>query len=77
MFADALQWVLVRKCLISAISHYLDDFILCAPTFHETQCKINDVQALFNRLGFLIALDKLEDPSQVMTYLRIEIDTIS
>ena len=77
MFADALQWVLVRKCLISAISHYLDDFILCAPTFHETQCKINDVQALFNKVGVPIALDKLEGPSQVMTYLGIEIDTIS
>ena len=63
MFADALQLILI--CVL--FLHFLN-FILCAPTFHETQRKINDVQALFNKVGVPIALDKLEGPSQVMTY---------
>ncbi|XP_066914570.1 uncharacterized protein [Clytia hemisphaerica] len=77
MFADALQWILVRKCLITAISHYLDDFILCAPSFNEAQLKMDVVQALFKDVGVPVALDKLEGPSQVMTYLGIEIDSVS
>eukprot|EP00111_Clytia_hemisphaerica_P015890 TCONS_00046951-protein len=77
MFADALQWILVHKCLLSALSHYLDDFILCAVTSVETQHKMNVTQALFKDVGVPVALDKLEGPSQVMSYLGIEIDTVS
>eukprot|EP00111_Clytia_hemisphaerica_P011798 TCONS_00034672-protein len=35
------------------------------------------VQALFKDVGVRVALDKLEGPSQVMTYLGIEIDSVS
>ncbi|XP_066928812.1 uncharacterized protein [Clytia hemisphaerica] len=35
------------------------------------------VQALFKDVGVPVALDKLEGPSQVMTYLGIEIDSVS
>ena len=76
MFPDALQWILVRKCFISVLSHYLDDFILYALTFHETQRKLK-VKALFNKIGVPIALDKLEGPSQIMSHIRIEIDMTS
>ena len=64
MFADALQWILVRKCFISVLFHYLDESILSAPTFQDTQRKINDVQALFDKVGVPITLlTKLEGPS--------------
>ena len=35
------------------------------------------IQAPFKEVGVPVAFDKLDGPSQVMTYLEIEIDTVS
>ena len=56
---------------------YLDDFIVVAPT--ELECKrvMSRLIDLLQELGFVIAWKKVVPPSQVITYLGIQIDSIS
>ena len=74
-FADILAWIICFVCGISSILHYLDDFLVGAKT--KAQCKsfFDAILDLFSFLGVPIAIDKLEGPSTVLTYLGIEIDT--
>ncbi|XP_066928822.1 uncharacterized protein [Clytia hemisphaerica] len=76
-FADALQWILVHKFSISALTHYLDDFFLCSLLFSKARYWMDLIQAVFGLVRVPIAEDKLEGPTQVITYLGIEIDSLS
>ena len=76
-FADSLQWILVTKFALAALTHYLDDFFLCAFSLSDGLYKMELVQTVFNLVGVPVALDKLEGPSQVISYLGIEIDSIN
>lgn len=75
-FADSLAWILVHKYGVTGLAHYLDDFFICAPTFSACSRKVDVVLMVFKFLGVPIAEDKLVGPSQVITFLDIEIDTI-
>ena len=74
-FADALQWIIVTKFDLPGLVHYLDDFFTCSTEM--TQYYMDLIQAVFNIIGVPVALDKLEGPSQVITFLGIEIDSNS
>ena len=76
-FSDCLQWILVEKFGITCITHYLDDFFVCAPTYEECKYKMDLVCFVFKLLGVPVALDKLEGPARFMVYLGIEIDSIN
>lgn len=75
-FADALLWIIINKFGVTGIVHYLDDFFICASTRTECQRAVDTVLHVFSLLGVPVALDKLEGPSQVITFLGIEIDSI-
>ena len=72
--ARLLAWALVEVCGILYLLHYLDDFLLCGSTqqacsrymdmFLDT-CRLADIP---------VARDKTVGPTQVITYLGIEID---
>ena len=74
-FADALLWILSNKFGVVGACHYLDDFLLSGSS--EDDCRTKRDLFLFSLsiLGVPIAEDKLEGPSQVLTFLGIEIDT--
>jgi hypothetical protein len=73
--ADALQWVMVDKG-VSAVDHYLDDFITMGPAgSDECQANLTRIIAVCEDLGVPLAADKLEGPSDCLTFLGIEIDT--
>ena len=75
--ADALQWVMVDKG-VSAIDHYLDDFITMGPAgSQECRENLDRILATCSELGVPLAADKLEGPSTCLTFLGIEIDTRS
>ena len=76
-FADALTWILVHKFGVTSVIHYLDDFFICAPSREECQWKVDKVLEAFKVLGVPISEDKLEGPSQCITFLGIEIDSIT
>lgn len=73
--ADALEWI-VRRCGVSDVWHYLDDFFLCGPATSEV-CGTN-LQLLVeicNLLGIPLAMEKLEGPTTLITLLGISIDS--
>ena len=74
--ADLLLWILVHIFNIATIIHYLDDFFFCANS--EEQCKqyMNAAQGAFKELGVPLAPEKIVGPSQCLTYLGIEIDSL-
>ena len=75
--ADALQWALLNNG-VTIVDHYLDDFITMGPAGSEV-CRQNldRILALCRELGVPLAMDKLEGPSHCLTFLGIEIDTLS
>jgi hypothetical protein len=73
--ADALQWVMLQRG-VTMVDLYLDDFVTMGPPGMDT-CRVNldRILAVCSDLGVPLAMEKLEGPSQCMTFLGIEIDT--
>ena len=76
-FAELLAWILLFIAGIPFIIHYLDDFLICAQSREESASYMQAMTAIFSELGVPISDDKTVGPSQVVTYLGIEIDTVS
>ena len=74
-FADLLWWILINVGGICWLIHYLDDFLICAPTRELCLNDMETMQAMFSELGVPLASDKTEGPTPVLTFLGIEIDT--
>ena len=74
--ADAIQWILLKKGIVNSL-HYLDDFILVAKRKEDAQHQMSQLVAPFSELGVPLEQSKLEGPSQSLTFLDIEIDTVS
>ena len=75
--ADALEWI-ARQWGITEIDHYLDDFITMGPPSSQV-CKLNlDImlQTCAN-LGVPLAVEKQAGPTTCLTFLGIEMDTLS
>ena len=56
---------------------YLDDFLVIGDTMQECMEAMNTLISLLRELGFAIAWNKTEGPSQNITFLGIHIDTLS
>ena len=76
-FAEALLWILIFVFGIPHIIHYLDDFFLSALSFDECKKDMATMKFAFSELGVPLASDKVIGPATVMTYLGIEIDSVS
>ena len=73
--ADALQYILQEQG-VSHIMHYLDDFLLFgSPGTSDYQKALHTAMQECSRLGVPIAEHKTEGPTQVLTFLGIEVDT--
>ena len=59
------------------VVNYLDDFIAIAPTYGDCVHAQEIIVTTLRFLGFHVAFDKLVHPSNVVTYLGIEIDSIN
>ena len=73
--ADALEWILRRQG-VRYVDHYLDDFILYGPPNSDictTQLRVTI--NMCRRLGVPLATEKLEGPTDRLTFLGIEVDT--
>ena len=74
--ADALLWALYEEGACSSL-HYLDDFLFIgAPQSEECRAALRLAQELCLRLGIPLALEKLEGPACILTFLGIILDTI-
>ena len=73
--ADAAEWIL-RRAGVNFILHYLDDFLIIgAPNSPECQSALRIVMETFARLGFPIAVNKLEGPTTCLDFLGFELDS--
>lgn len=73
---DALEWIL-RKAGIESI-HYLDDFLVFGPAeMGVCLAQLEELKAIFGRLGVPIAVQKSEGPVRVITFLGILIDLVN
>ena len=75
ILADLLSWILEQQG-VSPLLHYLDDFLLMAPP-QSSQCQDNllIVQHICSLLGIPLALEKVEGPTDSLTFLGITLDT--
>ena len=76
-FANLLCWVLQSVFAISYIIHYLDDFFLCHASYSECVRYRDRLTTAFSDINVPLAEGKLIGPTTVLTFLGIEIDTIS
>lgn len=75
--ADGLEWIL-RNRGAQFIDHYLDDFITFGPAGSEVCARSLEIMIrTCEELGVPLALEKLEGPSTRLTFLGIELDTVS
>jgi len=74
--ADALQWILVKKGITNLL-HYLDDFIFVSKSLDEAKRNMLTLVSTFTSLGVPLEPSKLEGPANCMTFLGIELDTVT
>ena len=75
--ADAVEWILVNKFSITALLHYLDDYLNVAGLSLPVATKqLSIILDVFRYLGIPIATDKTLGPSQVLPFLGVELDAI-
>lgn len=75
--ADALEWI-IRREGVDLIDHYLDNFILYgSPGSDQCARQLDLTLQVCDRLGVPLAKEKLEGPTECLTFLGIEINTLS
>ena len=76
--ADMVEWVLVHPHQISALPHYLDDFITAGPP-DSLQCahNLHTALAVCTRLGLPLHPGKCGGPATVLLVLGIELDSVN
>lgn len=77
VLADLLPWVLQQQ-QVTPVLHYLDDFLTMGPPQSPT-CSNNltVIKDICSMLGIPLALEKVEGPSDRLTFLGITLDTRS
>ena len=61
---------------VTKVDHYFDDFITMGPPNSEAcSANLHQILAVCEDLGVPLAMDKLDGPTQCLTFLGIEIDT--
>ena len=69
--ADAIQWMLASNGVSHSL-HYLDDYILVASDPEEAARQKQTILSIFSVLGVPLEPEKLEGPSNCLTFLGIE-----
>ena len=73
---QAVRRMLIR-CGLAATVGYLDDFFVKADTLQDCLAAMNTLISLLRKLGFHINWKKVIDPTTRITFLGIEIDSIT
>ena len=73
---QAVKRMMQRKGF-DAVTVYLDDFFIAAPSFSQCLEAYNSLISLLRKLGFWINWSKVCDPSTRMTFLGVVIDSVN
>ena len=75
--ADALLWILERSDGVNGL-HYLDDFLfLGAPNSSQCERALQAALARCRNLGVPVAPGKTKGPNTTLTFLGIELDSVT
>ena len=75
-FAEAWHWILRYRHGIRYLLHYLDDYLTAgAPDSRECHNNLSSIKSSASSLRIPLALEKVEGPSKVLSFLGIELDT--
>ena len=74
--ADAIQWILHLNG-VDNIIHYLDDYVLVAKDREQADYQKAQLISTFTELGVPLEPSKLEGPSQCLSFLGIEVDSVA
>ena len=75
--SNSIVRMVKRRNIKCEVVNYLDDFLLIASTKHQCQVLMDEVLKLIVSLGFDINKQKLVYPAQVVTFLGIEINSVT
>ena len=75
--SNALQWIASSKLHIRNILHVLDDFLLHARDKAVGQAQLSTFLSMCADIGIPIAPDKTVQPTQVITFLGLELDSVA
>ena len=75
ILADLLSWILDHR-QVTPVLHYLDDFLtLGSPDSSTCAQNLFTIKTVCAELGIPLALEKVEGPSDCLTFLGITLDT--
>ena len=75
--SNVLQWIASSKLHIRNISHVLDDFLLFARDKAVGQAQLSSFLSMCADIGIPVAPDKTVQPTQVITFLGLELDSVA
>ena len=73
---QAVRAIMAKKGYKTIVC-YLDDFLIVAQTYDECIHTLNVLIHLLRQLGFHINYNKVEGPSQNLTFLGVELDSMN
>ena len=71
--SDTVEWIAMSQGMSAGI-HYIDDFLTFGSSEAECARNLEILSHVCIRLGFPLAQDKMEGPSQKLCFLGIELD---
>ena len=75
--AEALEWILKPRG-VHYVIHYFDDFLLLGrPNSDECAMALHTTLATCRELGVPLAEDKVKGPIPLLTFLDMELDTMT
>lgn len=75
-FSTALKWIAQTKYGIQNIVKILDDFLFLAPSYSHAADALSFFKEMCSKLGVPLNAQKTFEPSQVMDFLGITLDSI-
>jgi len=75
-FSTALEYIISCQLLNCYVHHVLDDFIFISSSESSCRLGLKRFQDLCHHLGVPLAEEKTVGPSQTLTFLGIELDTL-
>ena len=76
VFSTSVEWAAKRITRTCCITHYLDDFFLAHTTYVGCAQLMTKFQEITDFIGAPLAEEKREGPTQHMTFLGMDIDTV-
>lgn len=78
MVSEAIEWITKSNILSNIMLHYVDDFLFIgSPDSGQCHQLVNSFLRVTAKLGVPLALDKAEGPCTILSFLGIELNSVS